>query len=129
MGMWPNAGTRCHFKMAVSGWTLDSNGRQQANQIITEFIEKYQTGHSDFAESEDIAFACTKLMVLSGKYDCAEYNKLSSLLWNQRGVQYSKVFPLIIDFHKKVNERIDRTQGLKTPKFNRIPLRDDELPF
>jgi len=24
MGMWPNAGTRCHFKMAVSGWTLGS---------------------------------------------------------------------------------------------------------
>ena len=24
MGMWPNAVTLCHFKMAVSGWTLDT---------------------------------------------------------------------------------------------------------
>jgi predicted RNA-binding Zn-ribbon protein involved in translation (DUF1610 family) len=105
---------------------LDDDSRKKANQIITEFIEKYQNGRTDFPTSEDIGFACCKLEALSGKAPTPISNKLSSALWTKKGVtQYSKVLPLIIEFQKQINNLIDNSQA----KQGRVPLREDELPF
>jgi len=77
---------------------IDDDGYQKANQVITEFIEKYQTGRTDFPAAEDISFACSKLQTLSGQSESVSSKRLFSLFYRKNGIHYSKVLPLIIEF-------------------------------
>src|SRR6266568_2646030 len=83
--------------------------RNDANRVITEFIGKYQTGCVEFPPTlaEDIKDACNVLHEMADDENDLHVRNIISLLNINKGIQYSKVIPLIVEFQTEVNKKID----------------------
>jgi hypothetical protein len=105
--------------------------RDEANRVITEFVNKYQTGCTTFSPTlaEDIKDALNTLRDIAGDSKDLQAQDIAELMNINKGIHYSKVIPVIIEFQAKVNKNIDAQKLTTAPKEKREVLTDDEIPF
>ena len=105
--------------------------RDDANRVITEFVNKYQTGCARFLPTlaEDLEDVCNILQEIADDPKDLQAQNISKLLNINKGIHYSKVVPVIIEFQEKVNKKIDAQKRTTDTMEKREVLTDDEIPF